>query len=218
MEAVPVESEKPYVFDNPNEDLGYDVSDDQEIRIRYYNTLYTLPLGAVRYSITWRNLIKDTGLEEYIPDPKNPEKVLVELPAVNPIAELTPEQAEPYFADMLDLMRLYAKNHPVADRHEFGGEDHEVLNTELSEDDKTWSKYTKEYDQTDLDRMAYVVQMSDHLEVKEVLNTCCQILADKTQNESEESLIKKFKLRPEQIPTEAERKELEEKYAFLKAE
>lgn len=218
MEALPVESEKPYIFDIPHEDLGSDVSDDQEIQICYYDRVYTLPLGAVRYSVTWRNLIKDTGLDEYIPDPDNPDKKLVQLQAVNPISELTAEQARPVFESMLELMKLYAKNPPDADRHTFGGEDHEVLDTKLSEDDKKWANYDKEYDQMDIDRIANVVQFSDYLEVKEVLNTCCQIAADKTQNLSEEELIKKFNLTKEQIPTETERKELEEKYAFLKAE
>lgn len=218
MEALPIESEKPYVLDNPYEDLGSDVSDDQEIQIRYYDTVYTLPLGAVRYSITWRNLIKDTGLDNFIPDPENPEKEIVQLEAMNPISEFTPEQTKPLFEDMLALLRLYAKNPPDCDRHTFGGEDHEVLDTKLSEDDKKWANYDKEYDSTDLDRMATIVQISDHLDVKEVLNTCCQIVADKLQNDSEEELIKKFKLTKEQLPTEAERKELEEKYAFLKAD
>lgn len=217
MEALSVESEK-HFLDNPNEDLGEDVSNDQEIEICYYDQVYKLPLSAVRYSVTWRNIIKDTGLDAYLLDPNDPKKKLAQLPAVNPINELTHEKARPFFEATFDLMKLYAQNPPAQDKHEFGGEDYEVLNTKLTDDDKKWANYDKEYDQNDLDRIAYIVQISDHLEAPEILNTCCQIIADKTQNASEAELIAKFKLTPEQIPTEAERKELEEKYAFLKAE
>lgn len=203
MEETKAETEK-YVLDTPHEDLGVDLTDDQIVKVTYYDTTYDVPLGAIRYSVTWRNLIKDAGIEGLV--------------ATNPIAELTPDEAKPFFEAFLDLLQLYYKEPPEVDRHRFGGEDHEVLDTKLSRVDKEWSNYDKEFGQDDLDRIANVVQFADHLDAREVLNTCCQIAADKLMNKSEEELIKIFNLQPDQIPTEEERKLLQEKYAFLKVD
>jgi hypothetical protein len=218
MEALPTEKEQTYILDNINEDLGNDISDNQELQISYYDTVYNLPLGAVRYSVTWRNLIKDLGLDSYVPDPQDSTKIVSKLPALNPIIELTPEQAQPFFEDTIKLMRLYYQNPPTPDRHRYGGEDHEVLNTKLSQVDIEWANYDKVYDQTDLNRIANVIQFADHLDTKEILMTCCQIASDKLQNLSEAQLIEAFKLTKEQLPTDDERRQLEEKYAFLKTE
>lgn len=215
METHSVNSEKAYVLDNPFEDLGGEFSNNQEIQITYYNKIYKLPLGAVRYSTVWRNLIKDTGICNFIP---NNNEIVNQIPVHNPIVELTPEQVRPYFENLLDILKLYYLNPFEPDRHTFGGEDHEIINTKLSAIDKKWSEYDKEYNQNDYDRIACILLICDYLGITELLHTCCQILADKLQNLSEEEIIKVFKLKEDQLPTDAQRKEIEEKYAFLKGD
>jgi len=183
--------------DNRNEDLP-DVSETDILKITSSDgVVYELTVAGARYSSTLRDNIKDSGISGILPLPNT-----------------TSENLKP----LIEFMTHYSTNPPAVDKHTYGGEDREVLDTTLTDFDKEWINYNSEWDQAHFDTLANLMIAADYLNIREVLDVIAQGMADKTKDMSQEDLIKLFNIQESDLPTPDERAEIEKKYAFLKSD
>jgi S-phase kinase-associated protein 1 len=193
VEDVPVAN---VMADNRNEELP-DVKETDVIKVISSDGVsYETTVAGARYSETLRNLIKDAGIDNAFPVPNVSE----------------------HLAPLIVFMNHYSTNPPSADKHTYGGEDREVLDTTLTDFDKEWVDYDAEWDQDHFDTLANYMIAADYLHIREVLDVIAQAMADKTKDMSQEELIKLFNIQESDLPTPDERAEIEKKYAFLKSD
>jgi len=202
VDVEPIVDNKP--TNNINEELDYDNADKFEVTTSDDIT-FTLTVGAARYSRTLRNLIKGVGINQ-----KDKDGNVVPVPLVGV------EAAQ--FSKILPLLTEYGANPPVEDKHTYGGEDREVLNTKLTDFDKSWVGYDGDWSKDRLDELAYLLTAADWLDAREVMDVVAQTMAEKLKDKTVADLIALFALKPEQLPTPEERAIIEKKYAFLKSD
>lgn len=191
--AEPVDT-KP--VDDRNEELPYD--EDQIVQVLANDGAeFQITIAAARYSKTLRDLIKDANADTGIP-----------LPGITSTD----------MPRLIEFMKHYSKNPPADDKHTYGGEDKEVIDTKLTDFDKTWADYDNDWTQADFDRLAYCLLGADFLDSREIINVIAQVMADKIVNKTEPELVTLFNIQKEDMPTDEERVELEKNYAFLKSE
>lgn len=180
--------------------------DDQVVNVLSIDGVnFHITIKAVKFSKTLVNLVSDAGIENAIPLP-------------NEYATAT------NLANFITLMNYYAENQPALDKHTYGGDDRDVINTNLCDYDKEWVcmepglKYDDEWPQANYDKLAELVQVADYLEATEVMNTIAQALSEKLRNKTEADYMRIFGIKPEQMPTAEERANIEKQYSFLKAD
>lgn len=201
-EIEPVADNKP--VDNVNEPLGYE-NEDVFTVVTCDGQTFKVTVGAARYSKTLRDLLKDTDISA-----KDKDGNVAAIPLPSVYAD--------QFAKILLFLNEYSANPPFEDKHTYGGEDREVLNTKLTDFDKAWVEYDGEWPQNRLDTLAHLMTAADFLDTREVLNVIAQTIADKIRDKTEAEFIKIFNIKPEQLPTAEERAIIEKKYAFLKSD
>jgi len=180
--------------------------DDQVVNVLSADGVNFYPtIKAVKFSKTLVNLVADAGIE-------------------NPIPLQNEYSTAANLSSFIKLMTYYAENQPAIDKHTYGGDDKDVINTNLCDFDKEWVcmepglKFDDEWPQSNYDKLAELVQVSDYLDSFEVMNTVAQALSEKLRNKTEADYIRIFGIKPEEMPTAEERAEIEKQYSFLKAD
>jgi len=191
---VPVEEVETKLLDNRNESLPYAETDI--VTLSANEVEFKLPIAAVRYSKTLRELVVDAGINNVIP------------------LDMDPTHLKP----LVDFMIHYAENPPAEDKHTYSGEDREVIETKLTDFDKEWVGYGGDWTQEHFDKLAYYMIAADYLDAIEILDVIAQTMADKTLDKTQEEIKILFHIKEGEGPTPEETKEIEAKYAFLKNE